>query len=140
MSVSRGRKLSRRVREKMAHARKVGREKAAPPVGLVGGLMRHQGIKGDPRDWVCFLGAKFIDGDCDDTVTLPEAPVPEVAEKTVLVHKRRLAEWIGEPLAAFFWQPGKLGGRVPRRVRQERMAAAAATAQETDDDEGTSHE
>lgn len=133
MPVSRKRKLSRRKVKQMESARRRQRQKAAGPLGIVEGLMRHQGIKGDPRNWVAFDGAKFIDGDGDEAIPLPEPPVPEVATKIVLVHKRRLAEWVGDELAGYFWLPG-LKMRVPRKRRQRAMAEAAAAKQEENED------
>jgi len=99
----------------------------APPTrerGIVEALLRESGRRrADPRDWVAFIGASFLDGDGDVKVSLPQPPILGVADKTVLVRKDRLAEWVGEKLARFFWD----GARVPRVRREKMMAAEVAS-------------
>ena len=99
------------------------RDKTAPPVDKtkklrganakkIADFMKEEGIRGDYRDYVLFVGDRLIDyRKSFNMATLFMTPSPRVG--IALVHKKHLKDLMYEKFAKLFWHPklGRLGAK-----------------------------
>lgn len=104
-SAKRAKRVEREKRAKRVERNAKPKKRSEPPTvngKLIQDLMDQKGIRGSFKDYTVIVGCRLVEWS-DSWDIFDPAGKPMGFEGVMLVHKRALAQFVGEKFAAKFW-------------------------------------